>query len=114
MPKADSVRLLHIREAANEAIDFATEQTVEMLEQDRMRALALTRCLEIIGEAAVSVSTEYKTAHPEIPWKVMAAMRNRLIHAYFRVDLKIVLDTVQIDLPPLIVTLEALLRKASD
>ncbi len=74
-----------------------------------MRALALTRCIEIIGEAASSVFPEYKAAHPELPWKVMAAMRNRLIHAYFEVDLKVVLATAHQDLPPLIALLDQLL-----
>ena len=79
-----------------------------------MRALALTRCIEIIGEAASSVSPEYKAAHSELPWKAMSAMRNRLIHAYFEVDLKVVLDTVHQDLPPLIVFLDQLLAEVSE
>ena len=74
-----------------------------------MRALAITRLLEIIGEAATTMSPELKATHPEIPWRIMAATRNRLIHAYFNVNLQIVLNTIQADLPPLITSLEALL-----
>ena len=74
-----------------------------------MRSLAIVRLMEIIGEAATTMSVELKTSHSEIPWRVMAATRNRLIHAYFNVNLRIVLDTTQIDLPPLIADLETLI-----
>lgn len=108
MKPEDAVRVRHILDAAREAVFFASGQTAASLEADHMRALAITRLLEIIGEAATTMSLELKTAHPEIPWRVMAATRNRLIHAYFSVDLQIVLDTTQGDLPPLITSLEAL------
>lgn len=105
----DEVRVRHIVDAAQEAVSFAQGQTRESLEADHMRALAITRLLEIVGEAATTMSPELKAAHPEIPWRIMAATRNRLIHAYFNVDLQIVLNTVQADLPPLMLDLEALL-----
>ena len=108
MSPEDGVRVQHILDAAREAITFAQGQTLESLEADRMRSLAIIRLIEIIGEAATTMSPEMKTAHPEIPWRIMAATRNRLIHAYFNVNLQIVLDTTQIDLPPLIADLEAL------
>ena len=56
-----------MREAAVEAVSYAVGQGVLDLEADRMRALALTRCIEIIGEAASSVSPEYKADHSEMP-----------------------------------------------
>ena len=95
-------------DAAREAVDFSQGQTRDSLEADHMRALAITRLLEIIGEAATTMSPELKAAHPEIPWRIMAATRNRLIHAYFNVNLQIVLETTQVDLPPLITALEVL------
>lgn len=110
MSPEDEVRVRHIVDAAQEAVAFAQGQTRESLEADHMRALAITRLLEIMGEAATTMSAELKAARPEIPWRIMAATRNRLIHAYFNVDLQIVLNTAQSDLPPLILDLEALLR----
>jgi uncharacterized protein with HEPN domain len=110
MSPEDEVRVRHIKEAAQEAVSFAQGQTRESLEADHMRALAITRLLEIIGEAATTMSAELKAEHPEIPWRIMAATRNRLIHAYFNVDLQIVLNTTQSDLPLLILDLEALLH----
>lgn len=111
MKPEDAVRVQHILDAAREAISFSVEQTPALLEADHMRALAITRLLEIIGEAATTMSSELKAAHPEIPWRVMAATRNRLIHAYFSVNLQIVLETVQGDLPPLIANLEMLFAR---
>ena len=73
-----------------------------------MRALALIRCFEIIGEAAVAVSAETKDANPQVPWRPMIAVRNRLIHAYFAIDFTVVLETAHHDLPPLIAAVEAI------
>jgi uncharacterized protein with HEPN domain len=65
---------------------------------------AVIRNLEIIGEAANNVLREdasFATKHPDIPWQVMYAMRNRLSHAYDKVDMEIVWKTIQRDLPEL-------------
>jgi len=59
----------------------------------------VVRQMEIIGEAARNVSKDLQNAHPEFPWGKMIGIRNILIHAYFRVDLFIVWDTAQSDLP---------------
>jgi uncharacterized protein with HEPN domain len=63
----------------------------------------------IIGEAASQIPDEVEEAHPEIPWHLMRAMRNRIVHAYFSVDQKLMWDTVRNDLPPLIPILKKLL-----
>lgn len=76
-----------------------------------MLSLALIRLLEIIGQAAKGVSLEYRMNHPNIAWKNMTGMRDRLIHGYFDVDLDIVWETVTKDLPPLIAQLEPLLAE---
>lgn len=86
MSPEDGVRVQHILDAAREAIAFAQGQTYESLEADHMRSLAIVRLIEIIGEAATTMSPELKSSHPEIPWRIMAATRNRLIHAYFNVN----------------------------
>ena len=78
---------------------------------DEKLALALVRLLEILGEAAKGVSPDFRDAHPQIPWKLVAGARDRLIHGYFEVDLKIVWEIVTRDLPPLIAELERLLSR---
>lgn len=76
-----------------------------------MLAMALTRCLEIIGEAASKLSSELRHRAPSIPCAKMVSMRNHLIHAYFDVDLDIVWTTVVEDLPPLSPVLESVLAQ---
>ena len=82
------------------------------LESDRMRQLALTRLIEIIGEAASRVSLSTRERYGQIPWLDIVGMRNRRIHGYDVVDLDLLWDTVEIDLSPLIDQLEAILREA--
>jgi uncharacterized protein with HEPN domain len=67
-----------------------------------MLNLSLVRLLEIIGEAVTGISDELKETHPHIPWHQMTAMRNRLIHGYFDINLDVVWQTVKEDLPSLI------------
>ena len=73
-----------------------------------MLVLALIKDVEIVGEAASRVSEESRTGLPGIPWSSVVAMRNRLIHAYFDIDLDILWQTVSEDLPELLVKLECI------
>jgi len=110
MLRDDSILIKHILEAAEKSIDFLSGHTREDLEEDEKLALAIIRLLEIVGEAANQVSEDYRTKHPNIPWKNMVALRNRLIHGYFDVDLDIVWDTVHSDLPPVVKQLRKLTK----
>lgn len=94
--------LSHAREAVN--ILGATER--EDLGHDRVMQLALTRLVEIIGEAANRVYQVTRRKYPEIPWPQIIGMRNRLIHGYDIIDYNLLWDTVANDLPPLIMSLE--------
>jgi uncharacterized protein with HEPN domain len=102
----DSVRIRHIPDAAREAIAFAKNRTRADLDIDRKLNLSLVRLLEIIGEAARGISQEFRDSYPALPWKTMIGMRDRLIHAYFDVNLDVVWQTVTEDLPTLIAQLE--------
>ncbi len=108
MQRDDSVYLRHILDAARKAIAFSQDNTRADLDTNEMLALSLVRLLEIIGEAANGVSSVYRDKHPDVPWKRMVELRNRLIHGYFDINLDIVWDTVVNDLPPLVNTLEKL------
>jgi uncharacterized protein with HEPN domain len=110
MPPGDSVRLRHMLDAAREAVTFAAGKTSQDLKFDRVLSLALVKCIEIIGEAATKVTNETRSANPQIPWTDIVGMRHRLIHVYFDVDLERVCDTVAIDLPPLIESLEEMIE----
>jgi uncharacterized protein with HEPN domain len=97
-------------EYAEEAKNLASETTREVLATDRKLELALTRLVEIIGEAAARVSTQTRERYPDIPWIEMIGLRNRLIHGYDAVDLDILWDIIQEDLPSLIQRLKVLLE----
>ncbi len=104
----DSTRLGHMRDAVREAIEMASGQRRADLETDRKLCLSLVHLLEIIGEAARGVSAEFREKHPDLPWKQIAGMRDRLVHGYFDVNLDIVWRTVTEDLPDLAVKLDQL------
>jgi len=110
LPEQDEVRIRHMLDAARSVSGFVRNRSREHLERDEMLAFAVTRGLEVIGEAASQVSESTRQALPEIPWPLMVGMRHRLIHAYFDVDLDQVWDTAVGDLPPLVVLLEKALQ----
>jgi uncharacterized protein with HEPN domain len=109
MRKDDRVRLQHMLDAANEALTFIQGKNRADLDIDRMLVLSLIRELEIIGEAASKISAEIRSQNTSIPWQDISGMRNRLIHAYFDVDLDTVWSTVSRDLPTLKAELEKIL-----
>jgi len=108
MPRDDAAYLLDMLLAARDAIDFASGLTFEQFEQSRLHQNAILKSIEIIGEAAARITVEAKEAHPDIIWSEIVGMRNRLVHAYFDVNLTRVWDTVQQDLPRLITSIEPL------
>ncbi len=99
--------------AARTAQDFTRERSRADLDTDAMLSLALVRLLEIVGEAAKNTPQSTKDDAPQIPWREIAATRDRLIHGYFDVDLDIVWQIITQDLPPLIAALEALIALES-
>ena len=110
MRKDDLVRLRHMLDAAREAVSFAQYQTRSSLDTDRKLAHALVRAIEIVGEAAAQMTREGREELPQIPWPNIIGMRNRLIHAYFDINLDILWKTVTEDLPPIIADLEKIVR----
>jgi len=106
MQKDNLVHLHHMLDAAKEALLFAQNKTRKSLNTDRKLVLALVKSIEIIGEATVNITKEYRENTPQIPWLNIIGMRNRLIHAYFDINLDILWKTVTEDIPPLISELE--------
>jgi uncharacterized protein with HEPN domain len=99
-------------EAAEAALRFCAGRKRADLDTEDMLRFALTRAIEIIGEAASKVSTETRSKTPEIAWPVIVGMRNRLVHAYFDVDSDILWNTVNERLPSLARDLKSILDKA--
>ena len=75
------------------------------LDDDELLRLALTKLVEIVGEAAKGVTSEGRAALPEVPWRAAARMRDRLVHHYFDINLDILWRTITEDLPQLITAL---------
>lgn len=108
MRKDDEIRLRHMLDAAREAVSFTLGRTRGDLENDRRLVLALVKDIEIVGEAGTRITETTREQLPTIPWEEIIGMRNRLVHAYFSINLDIVWQTVQEDLPKLIALLEPL------
>jgi len=105
----DQLRLRHMRDASEKILAFTDGLAPADFETDEKLQLAVIRLLEIVGEAANGLSNELKDGHPEIPWSQITATRNRLIHGYFDIDLKVVWKIVSEDVPALALYLQALI-----
>ena len=111
MSPDDVIRLRHMAEAAESALRFCQGRTRADLDTDDMLRFALTRAVEIIGEAANKVSIDARTQIPGIAWPAIVGMRNRLVHAYFDVDGEILWTTVSERLPSLLRELNVILSR---
>lgn len=108
MPPEDRVRIQHMIEAGSAALSFISGRTRADFDRDAMLVFAVVRAIEIIGEAAGRVSMATRTRAPDIPWSLIVATRNRLIHAYFDIDRDVLWRTVLDELPQLITKLRTL------
>jgi uncharacterized protein with HEPN domain len=97
---------IDIFEALDDIFCFCQDMDFEEFSQDRKTIYAVIRGLEIIGEAVKHIPEPLRRKYPEIPWKEIAGMRDKLIHAYFGVDVRLVWETVKQDLPLLKIELE--------
>jgi uncharacterized protein with HEPN domain len=104
--RKDNAYLEDILEAAKAIRRFTDGVSLDGFKSNEEKYEAVNRKFEIIGEAARRLSPEARNLFPEIPWKLVTAMRNILIHDYDDVDLNVVWDTAQRDLPSLISHLE--------
>jgi uncharacterized protein with HEPN domain len=99
MKRDDSAYLKHILDAILQIEEYVRGVSLEQFKQTKLVQDGVIRELEIIGEASRNLSTELCQSHPETPWKHIIGLRNRIIHAYFDIDLLAVWEIVTEDLP---------------
>ena len=109
MEKSDSIRLKHMLEAARICLQFGAGKVRSDFEMDQMLSFAVIRALEIFGEAASRVSSQFQKKHSQIPWRAIVGMRNRLIHVYFDIDYDVVWKAITNEIPRIIPELEKLI-----
>jgi len=104
--------LLDILDYAEKAMRFMEGiSSAEGLQEDERTLLAVVRALEVIGEAARRIPHAFREKYPNVPWRGMTGMRDKVIHDYFGVDGEVVWKTVKKDLPPLRDTIMQLLAE---
>jgi uncharacterized protein with HEPN domain len=108
--RSDRDLLSDIKEAAQRIATYTTGMTYNAFLGDTKTQDAVIRNLEIIGEATKNLSGELRAKYPDLPWKGMAGVRDRLIHDYFGVNLDIVWQIITAELPEVVVKVEAIKR----
>lgn len=108
-PRNPRDHLDDIVQEARKALAFVEGMDYETFQRDDKTAYAVVRALEIVGEATKRIPPETRDRFPEIPWRSMAGIRDKLIHDYVSVNLEVVWNTVMEDLPPLIPRIQRVL-----
>lgn len=115
MPRRDwSIRIQDILHAARKVIEHVKELDFDGFAADDWTVDAVLRNFTVIGEAARHVPDAICQKYPNVPWQDMRDMRNIVVHEYFRIDLTVVWNTIQEDLPALIPRLEEVLKEEGE
>jgi uncharacterized protein with HEPN domain len=102
-----------IRAAAVKAQSFVAGMSYDSFAADEKTAFAVVRALEIIGEAAKRIPQDVRDQNPDVPWRPMTGIRDKLIHDYISVNLEVVWKTVMEDLPGLVSKIERIIQSVS-
>lgn len=108
MQKDDLVYVAHMLDMAQKAAQKVSGVDRHAYDADENLRLALAHLIQTLGEAARRVSSNYQTAHPEIPWPQIIGIRHKVVHDYMNVDFDIVWAVATTDLPPLVEKLKPL------
>ncbi len=101
----------HIVDHCRKASELAGRVgTKELLESNWEAQYAMIRCVEVIGEASTRLGPQFHGEHPEVPWRLITGMRNRLIHGYDEVNVGLLWETATLDAPAMLSAVESILR----
>jgi uncharacterized protein with HEPN domain len=107
----DDIALLHMRDHAEKILELLAGRQKEEVLNDWVTTMAASRLFEILGEAATRLSTDTRDQYPDIPWRDIIDMRNRLIHGYDTIDMNVVWRTANDDIPYLLKRLDEILEE---
>ncbi len=110
MKKDVSVFLKHIMENIKDIESFSKGLSRKELETNRLKQKAIIRSIEIIGEAVKNIPLSFREKYPDVAWKVIAGMRDKITHHYFGIDLNTIWDVIKKDLPDLKKKIEKILE----
>jgi uncharacterized protein with HEPN domain len=103
--------LQDMRDNARKAIDFSAGLNYEAFSRDEKTIYAVIRAVEVIGEAATNIPEDIRSHYAEIPWREIKGMRNKLVHQYFGINMEVVWQTIQEDLPMIINVIDTVLEQ---
>ena len=114
MSRNYSLYLQDIAEAIDRIQSYLEGVARDEFETNQMRLDAVIRNLQIIGEAVKKIPDSIQKKYPNIPWQEIAGLRNRVTHAYFNVDINIIWDVVQSELPILKPQVQRIIKETSE
>jgi len=109
--RGDREFILDMLEACNRIISYTKGKDYNYFCHNALLQDAVVRNIEILGEAAKKISSQLKDRYPEVEWKQIARTRDKVIHFYFGIDVSIIWDIIQIDIPNLRYKLESIIEK---
>ena len=102
--------VVDILEAIEKVEEFTAGMTFDDFKKDEKTVFAVVRALEVVGEATKFIPSSVRNKFKDVPWKAMAGMRDKLIHEYFGVNVRIVWNTITKDLPQVVPALTEILK----
>lgn len=108
--RSDRERLLDVLEAVEKINKYAANGRADLINNELVQNWVVSH-IQHIGEACSKVSPGLQARHPEVPWSKIIGMRHVLVHNYFEIDLEIVAQVIEVDLPALQPRIEAILKE---
>lgn len=111
MPRDPLLLLQDISEAADRIARYVEGLDKDSFKRSEISVDAVVRCITVIGEAVKQVPSDIHQGRPEIPWRRIASMRDRVVHDYFGVDLELVWEVATVHLPPFAASVRAMIEQ---